>query len=110
MIYHGNMFKNSPKIIIGFFQERPLIELAMEDFPKEEFSIEELIRGDLQMKHDIMPFLGGYILPPVWFGDLPTMEEILKGRPLSKYITTIKHEEISGRRIIIKILMVNMNY
>ncbi len=114
LIYHGNMFINSPKTIISFFQELeehimrfdnllnlPEMELvsekkvSMEDLPIE---FREFRRGDLYMENDEMPFLGGYIIPPVWFGDVPR----IGGVHLSKFVKTIKHEEISGRRIIIK--------
>ncbi|KKL71737.1 hypothetical protein LCGC14_2091910 [marine sediment metagenome] len=108
------MFDFSPKSIITFFQESEemrvrfdtILEMSgFEKVSREDISFEdlpnelgELRNGDLQMEHDEIPFLGAYILPPVWFGDVPRSEEV----PLGNFVEIIEHEEISGRRIVIK--------
>ena len=114
LIFHGNMFISSPKLIMTFFQglEEESVRFdnlfkldGIKQISMEKSSIEDLpfefrdsLRGDLQRENDEMPFLGAYILPPVWIGDVPRPTEV----PLSNFVKTIKHEEISGRRIIIK--------
>ncbi len=121
LIYHGNIFENSYKTIINFFQVREEESKRFDDFiqkmesvgmkkiSKEDHRIKDIPKellpiGDLTMENDAMPILGGYIMPPAWFGDVPkpSIEDRLKGKHLSNYIKTIKHEEISGRRIILK--------
>lgn len=121
LIYHGNIFKNSYKTFNSFFQIREEESRRIDDFlqrmdsvgmrkvSREDYVMTGIPKtllpvGDLNMENDEMPFLGGYITPPVWFGDVPRppMEDRLKGKHLSNYIKPIKHEEISGRRIILK--------
>lgn len=121
LIYLGNLFDSPQKVFFEFFQQNELekkkidalgnffidgpgvvqTKTNLEDLPTE---IQDFIKQpDLDMKASKMPFLAGYIRPPIWIGTPPyfTDQERFYSVPLNTYIKTVKHVEIFGRRIII---------
>lgn len=121
LIYLGNLFDSPQKVFFDFFQQKELekkkidalgnflkdgprvvqTKTNLEDLPTE---IQDFIKQpDLDMKASKMPFLAGYIRPPIWIGTPPyfTDQERFYSVPLNIYIKTVKYVEIFGRRIII---------
>ena len=92
-IYNGNIFSSSIDDIISYFQHEKDIQHKFYEISK-----------DLPLQYEMIPFLAGYIFPPVWFGDMLNLsiEEKLMGRKLENFIDIIYDDEILGRKIIIK--------
>ncbi|TKJ25591.1 MAG: hypothetical protein CEE42_07055 [Promethearchaeota archaeon Loki_b31] len=121
LIFLGNLFDSTQSAILEFFQQEEdekrnsLLECMFRDRPgifiQKKANIEELPdeiqdfikQADLGRKTYRMPFLAGYIRPPIWIGAPPyfTDQEGFYTVPLSTYIKTVKHMEILGRRIIL---------
>lgn len=118
MIFLGNLFDSSQKMIINFFHQNELAEkndimrhffqnpevppfvqkkVSREELPEE---IQEFLKP-LSVTAYRMPFLAGYIKPPIWIGPPPyqTDQEGFYSVPLNTYIKIVKHVEILGRRI-----------
>ncbi|KKM70648.1 hypothetical protein LCGC14_1438630 [marine sediment metagenome] len=121
LIYLGNLFDSPQKVFFEFFQQKELekkkidalgnslinglgvvqTKTNLEDLPTE---VQDFIKQpDLDMKASKIPFLAGYIHPPIWIGNPPyfTDQERFYNVPLNTYIKTVKYVEIFGRRIII---------
>lgn len=121
-IFHGNMFSTSYNAIKTYFIEKKeykkriddffevmtkggdLVEVTEEESPLENIPEDFFLRGDIERDYE-MPFLVGFILPPIWFGDAYLFSHDYKNPeelPLSSHIKTVCHMEISGHRIIVK--------
>jgi len=92
-IYNGNIFSSSIDDKISYFQHEKDIQHQFYEISKK-----------IPLQYEMIPFLSGYIFPPVWFGDIPklSMEDKLMGKKLENFVKTIYTGEISGRKIIIK--------
>jgi len=90
--HNGDIFKRSIDEIIEFYQ-------------KEKERNEKLteITKKLPLKPEMAPFFAGYINPPIWIGEKPslTMEEQVKGKRLIEFVKTIYVGEILDRKIIV---------
>ncbi len=91
-MYHGNIFNNNVDQIISIFQHEKEIQHKFYEISK-----------NLPLKYKMVPFLGGYLFPPIWFGDIPnlSMRDKLKGKNLIDFVKIIYTGVISGRKIII---------
>ena len=90
-IFNGNIFNSSVDQMIGYFQ--------IEKDNQHRF-IET--SKNLPFENKMVPFLGGFIFPPIWFGDIPNLsiQDRLKGKKLIAFVKIIHTGEISGRKII----------
>lgn len=92
-IYNGNIFSSSIDDRISYFQHEKDIQHQFYEISK-----------DLPLQYEMIPFLAGYIFPPVWIGDILnlSMEDKLMGKKLEDFVEIIYTGEILGRKIIIK--------
>lgn len=92
-IYNGNIFNSFVDQIISYFQHEKDIQHQFYEISK-----------NLPFEYKMVPFLGGYIFPPIWFGDIPNLsiEDRLMGKNLIDFVKIIHTCEISGRKIIIE--------
>ena len=122
-IFHGNMFSTSFKAIKPYFKVKfehetrvdDLFELLtkggdiievekLEDSPFKRIPKDLFLKGDIEREYE-MPFLGGFIFPPVWFGDVYIFThdyENPEELPLNNHVKTVCYSEISDRQIIVK--------
>lgn len=91
--HNGDIFKRSLNDIMHYYQKEK----------SEDKKVNEMLKN-LPPKYEMVPFFAGYINPPVWVGDLPTLtiEEQIKGKRLSKFVKTIYKGEILDRKLILK--------
>jgi len=120
LIYLGNLFDSPQTSIIQLFQDIEKEKIRFEQmfrtpetpFQKISKDVPDEIPDEIKeswkeqesyMKIYRMPFLAGYIRPPIWIGAPPyhTHPENFYTVPLSTYIKTVKYVEILGRRIIL---------
>ncbi len=96
--YNGNLFNCTIENIISFIQE--IKERQEESFVVSKQRFQDYIEKRARYQY----YLGGFILPPVWFGTLPelTQKDKLKGVALNRFITRVYDGQISERKIIIE--------
>ena len=90
--HNGDIFKRSIDEIMNYYQKEK----------KRNERISKTFKN-LPHSYEMVPFLAGYIIPPIWIGELPnlTMEDQIKGKRLVDFVKTIYKGDFLGRKIIV---------